>query len=177
MKLLAISGSTRRASTNTALLRGLSSVAPNGITVTLFEGIVDLPIFSPDREDPRPDVVARFADQIAEADGILLCVPEYARALPGGFKNALDWLVSGEELIGKPVALAHASHRGDDMLTDLRRVLSTVTSRFHPDIFLRLPLMGRTPEEIAHLFQEDATRSEAQAFLGAFATACQFTAA
>ncbi|WP_417263628.1 NADPH-dependent FMN reductase [Celeribacter sp.] len=169
MNILALSGSARRASTNTALLRNLADVAPEGIDITVFDRIAELPVFSPDLEHPRPASVAAFADLIARADGLILCVPEYARALPGGLKNALDWLVSGEELIAKPVALAHASHRGDDMLADLRRVLTTVTSAFQPDIFLRLSLMGQTPEEIAALFEQPDTRHKTRAFLKAFA--------
>lgn len=150
MHLLALSGSLRAASTNSALLRALAIAAPQGLHVTFYEGLGDLPLFSPDREGPlTPPAVLAFAGSAAAADGLVISCPEYAHALPGAFKNALDWLVSRPELIAKPVALLHASQRGDDVLSDLRRVLHTVTDRFAEDIFLRFSLGKLTPEQIA----------------------------
>ncbi len=149
MHLLALSGSLRAASTNTALLRALAIAAPDAIRVTVYGGLGDLPLFSPDREGPLiPPAVLTFAAAVAAADGLVISCPEYVHALPGAFKNALDWLVSRPELIAKPVALLHASQRGDDVLTDLRRVLHTVTDRFAEDIFLRFTLRKLTPEQI-----------------------------
>ena len=169
MHILALSGSTRRTSTNTALLQALSAVAPEGMDITVFDGLGQLPIFSPDLEGPdRPKAVSNFIAQIKAADGVIIASPEYVRALPGGLKNALDWLVSGEELIGKPIALTHASHRGEDMLTDLRRVLSTVSTGFATDIFLRVPVMASTPEEIHALVTRQGMTQDARAFLTRF---------
>lgn len=166
MHILALSGSTRRASTNTALLKALSAVAPEGMEITVCDGLGQLPIFSPDLEGPdRPKAVSDFIARIKAADGVIIASPEYVRALPGGLKNALDWLVSGEELIGKPIALAHASHRGDDMLTDLRRVLSTLSTGFAADIFLRVPVMKLSPEDIHALVTHPDTAQDARAFL------------
>jgi len=166
MHILALSGSTRRVSTNTALLRALSAVAPKGMDITVYDGLGQLPIFSPDLEGPdRPQAVSDFIAQIKAADGVIIASPEYVRALPGGLKNALDWLVSGEELIGKPIALAHASHRGEDMLTDLRRVLSTLSAGFAADIFLRVPVMKSSPEQIHALVTHPDTAQDARTFL------------
>jgi NAD(P)H-dependent FMN reductase len=72
------------------------------------------------------------AAAVARADGLVIACPEYVRALPGGFKNAVDWLVSRDEIIVKPIALIHASHRGDDMLEQLRLVLGTVSETSPP---------------------------------------------
>ncbi len=169
MHIFALSGSTRRASTNTALLKALSAVAPEGMEITVCDGLGQLPIFSPDLEGPdRPKAVSDFIAQIKAADGVIIASPEYVRALPGGLKNALDWLVSGEELIGKPIALAHASHRGDDMLTDLRRVLSTLSTGFAADIFLRVPVMKSSPEDIHALVTHPDTAQDVRAFLMRF---------
>ena len=166
MHILALSGSNRRASTNTSLLKALSAVAPEGMEIPICDGLGQLPIFSPDLEGPdRPKAVSDFIARIKAADGVIIASPEYVRALPGGLKNALDWLVSGEELIGKPIALAHASHRGDDMLTDLRRVLSTLSTGFAADIFLRVPVMKSSPEDIHALVTHPDTAQDARAFL------------
>ena len=174
MKLLAISGSARAQSTNTALLHALADLAPRSITIEDFAGIGDLPVFSPDREGyAAPQVVRAFQQKIADADGLIIASPEYVRTLPGGLKNAIDWLVSGEHVIGKPIVLAHASHRGDDMLQTLRTVLSTISSNFNPGIFLRMPLMKQAPEAIAEIMAHPANRLAAEKFLTDFTAFCR----
>lgn len=170
MQFLALSGSLRAASTNTAALRAIACAAPAGVNVVLYEGLGDLPLFSPDREGPlTPRTVLDFAAAVAAADGLIIACPEYVHALPGAFKNALDWLVSRPELIGKPIALVHAAGRGEDVLADLRRVLATVSDRFAPDILLRVALHGRNPEQIAAALSAPAEAARIVDFLGVFA--------
>lgn len=130
MKILAISGSAREASTNTALLRAMKDIAPSSIKFSVFDQINTLPIFSPDDEGETPAVVEEFIKSVSASDGIIISSPEYIRCIPGGLKNAIDWMVSRTEIIDKPIVLVHASSRGDDMLVSLRRVLSTVSSNF-----------------------------------------------
>jgi len=169
MKILAISGSARQASSNTALLRAVAEVAPPPFEISVFAGLAGLPVFSPDLEAaPLPAPVQAFADLIAEADGLILASPEYVHALPGGLKNAIDWLVSREEIIAKPIALMHGSHRGDEMLAQLRRVLSTVSSGFMAEPFLRLDLLKRSPEEIATQMRADEMRAAVAEYLEIF---------
>jgi hypothetical protein len=100
--------------------------------------------------------VARLAEAIRDADGLIVASPECVRSIPGGLKNAIDWLVSRDELTAKPIALAHASHRGDDMLGQLRLVLGMVSQNFRTDFFLRFPLMGRSEQEIDDLLSQAA---------------------
>ncbi len=136
MKILAISGSARKVSTNTALLKAMRDIAPSSIEFTVFDQINNLPIFSPDNEGEKtPTVVEDFIKSVSDADGIIISSPEYIRCIPGGLKNAIDWMVSRTEIIDKPIILVHASSRGDDMLVSLRRVLSTVSSNFFEDLF------------------------------------------
>jgi chromate reductase, NAD(P)H dehydrogenase (quinone) len=169
MQLLALSGSLRQASTNTALLRGFTAIARPLADVTLYDGLGRLPIFNPDDEGDRtPDAVLRFAAAVAAADGIVVSCPEYVHALPGGFKNALDWLVSRNEIIGKPIALLHASHRGEDVLADLRRVLGTVSDRFAPDVFAAFQLRKMTADEIAIHLAGPEQAARLRGFLAAF---------
>lgn len=173
MKILAISGSGRAVSTNTAMLEAVSGIAHPDHEVTVFSGVAGLPVFSPDAEhEPLPQPVRAFIDMIRQSDGLIISSPEYVRAIPGGLKNAIDWLVSREEIIGKPVALMHASHRGDDMLAQLRLVLSTVSDRFTDEPFLRFGLMKLSPEEIARVMLEPANRAQVERFLQRFADFC-----
>ncbi|MCW1930739.1 NADPH-dependent FMN reductase [Pararhodobacter zhoushanensis] len=170
MNILAISGSGRAASTNTALLRAVAGIAQPAHRVTVWDGIAGLPVFSPDLEaGPLPAPVQRFADLIRASDGVIIASPEYVRAIPGGLKNAIDWLVSRDEIVAKPLALLHASHRGDDMLAQLRLVLGTVSQRFAPEVFARFALMKLTPDEIAQRMAEPENRAAVAAFLTAFA--------
>jgi len=174
MKILALSGSAREASTNTALLRAMSELAPQSIEISVFHELNFLPVFSPDEEGEKaPVAVQNFIKAVAEADGIIISSPEYIRAIPGGLKNAIDWMVSRIEIIDKPIALVHASIRGDDMLSSLRRVLSTISGNFFEHIFLRFSLLSKTPEEIAELMHSPEYESQITAFLVSFITEIQ----
>lgn len=173
MKILAISGSARLMSTNTALLRALQAIAPEGVDIDVFEGVGDLPVFSADREGINlPEIVQVFMNRITSSDGLMISSPEYVRSIPGGLKNAIDWLVSGDQIVAKPIALVHASHRGDDMLSALRTVLSTVSSNFNEALFFRLPVMNEKPEAIRSIL-ETSSRQAAEEFLSAFRTFCE----
>ncbi len=139
----------------------------------VYTQIGELPVFSPDLEGSRkPESVKRFTEHISKSDGVLISSPEYVRGIPGGLKNAIDWLVSGDQIVGKPIALVHASHRGDDMLGALRTVLSTISSSFNNDLFLRVPVMKEAPERIAQILESSANRTRAEAFLRDFSVYC-----
>jgi NAD(P)H-dependent FMN reductase len=174
MKILAISGSARRLSTNTALLRALQALAPADLDIDVFDSVGGLPVFSPDLEGPNePDSVRRFKQAVLRSDGILVCSPEYVHSIPGGLKNAIDWLVSGDQVVAKPIALVHASHRGDDMLNNLRTVLATVSSNFNEGLFFRLPVMKEAPEAIVAILQTSPNREMAERFLADFGAFCR----
>jgi NAD(P)H-dependent FMN reductase len=113
MRILAVSGSLRATSSNAALLRAAARDAPPGVEVILYESLGALPPFSPDLDvDPLPGAVADLRARIAAADALMICSPEYAHGMPGSLKNALDWLVSALEALGKPVLLVSASPGG-----------------------------------------------------------------
>lgn len=129
-QILLISGSLRQGSTNTALLRTAQIVAPEGIRAVLYDGIARLPHFDPDLDrDPLPDVVAELRSAVHDADAILFCTPEYAGALPGSFKNLLDWTIGDSQagsICEKPVAWVNASAAptgAADAHDSLRKVL------------------------------------------------------
>lgn len=174
MKILAISGSNRKASTNTAMLKTVSNMVASDHKITVFTGLAGLPIFSPDFEnDPLPQSVQSFVDMIRESEGLVVSSPEYVRAIPGGLKNAIDWLVSREEIIAKPIALMHASHRGDDMLAQLRLILSTVSDKFTHEHFLRFEFIKLSPEEISQEVMRPSNRTKVMDFLRGFANYCE----
>lgn len=92
------------------LLRALAAVAPDDVAVILYDGLGDLPHFSPERDvEPAPDAVQALRDLLSGADAVVFCTPEYAHGMPGSLKNALDWLVGSGELVDKPVAALSSS--------------------------------------------------------------------
>jgi NAD(P)H-dependent FMN reductase len=106
LRILAISGSLRIASSNTALLRAARSLAPEPVEISVYDGIAILPLFNPDDDGDAPhQVVLDLRTQIGRADKILMASPEYAHGVPGALKNVLGWLVSSIEFPEKPVAL------------------------------------------------------------------------
>jgi len=129
MRILALCGSLRRQSANRALLEALVGLAPAGVAVHLHPSLGLMPAFSPDDDlDPLPATVAALRHAIADADGVVLAVPEYAHGVPGMLKNALDWLVSGSEVIGKPFVLFNVTPRSvfaQAQLAETLRVMST----------------------------------------------------
>jgi chromate reductase, NAD(P)H dehydrogenase (quinone) len=113
MRVLAISGSLSAKSSTAAVLVAAGRVAPPGTEILVYGGLGGLPHFSPELDvDPVPPPVAALRAQIAAADAIAICSPEYAHGMPGSLKNGLDWLVSALEPIGKPVLLVCASPSG-----------------------------------------------------------------
>ena len=133
-RILLVSGSTRSASTNTALLRAARDAAPPGVEAVLYEGMTGLPHFNPDDDTPPlPPAVADLRRQIAEADAVLFCTPEYAGALPGTFKNLLDWTVGGPEMYEKPVAWVNAAG-SPTRAARAHESLATVLRTIHAEI-------------------------------------------
>jgi chromate reductase len=129
-RVLLVSGSTRAASSNSALLRTAAACAPVGIETVLYDGLAELPHFNPDDDgEPLPPAVAALRVSIAAANAVLFCTPEYAGTLPGSFKNLLDWTVGGTEMSEKPVAWVNAAadgRRGQGALATLATVLGYV---------------------------------------------------
>jgi NAD(P)H-dependent FMN reductase len=112
VRILLISGSTRRGSGNTTALRTVQAMAPEGITADMYEGLAWLPAFSPDDDQHPPGPAAELRERIAAADALLFCTPEYAGTLPGSLKNLLDWTVGGGEIYGKPVGWINVAMGG-----------------------------------------------------------------
>ena len=140
VRVLLVTGSTRSASTNTATLRTALLVAPQGVTGVLFDGLADLPAFSPDDQVPHA-AVRDLREQLAVADAVLFCTPEYAGSLPGSFKNLIDWTVGSGELYRKPVAWINvaAEGRGGGASADLAKVLGYVDAAVIEAACVRLP--------------------------------------
>jgi chromate reductase, NAD(P)H dehydrogenase (quinone) len=143
VRILAISGSLRAASINTALLSAAITLCPDSVEMILYQGLKDLPHFNPDLEEAHLPPVDDFRRQLRNADAILICSPEYAHGVPGVLKNALDWVVGSGEFMGKPVALLNASPRATHAQASLIETLTTMDACVVKEACISLPLMGR----------------------------------
>lgn len=134
VRIVSICGSLRAGSVNAAVLRTAASVAPATIGVKRRDDLAALPHFDPDVDhEPLPTPVARLRSSLAAAHAVLFCTPEYAGALPGSFKNLLDWTVGGPEMYRKPVAWINASASPTGAL-HAHDSLRTVLGYLHSDI-------------------------------------------
>jgi chromate reductase len=113
LKILGISGSLRRESHNTNLLRAAADLLPSGVELLLYDGLRDLPPYDADLDvQPGEEAVQRLREAIADADGLIIATPEFNGSIPGVLKNALDWAsrpFPDSSLKGKPVAVIGAS--------------------------------------------------------------------
>jgi chromate reductase len=112
MLILAISGSLRRDSYNTALLRAAAERLPRGARLGIYDALGEVPPYDDDRLVSPPESVVRLRDAVGAADAVLISTPEYNSSMPGQLKNALDWLsrpLAQSPLRNKPAAVIGAS--------------------------------------------------------------------
>ena len=136
MKVLGISGSLRRESHNTKLLRAAAELLPGDVELELWDGLRAVPPYDEDDDvEPAPAAVTQLRDAIAGADAVLFATPEYNHSVPGQLKNALDWAsrpLATSPLRNKPVAVVGASAGAFGAVwaqAELRKVLAATGAR------------------------------------------------
>ena len=136
MKILAVSGSLRRDSHNTQLLRAAIEAAPAGVEVELWDGLGDVPLYDQDLDTTEPlEPVRRLREAWGGADALLFATPEYNGSIPGVLKNAIDWAsrpVRESALTNQSVSVIGASNGQFGAMwaqADLRKVLGVTGAR------------------------------------------------
>jgi chromate reductase len=138
MRVLGISGSLRRDSHNTELLRAAATLLPSGVEFEIYDGLRDIPNFDEDlerEEGHAPEAVQRLRAAIGDADAVLFATPEYNHSIPGVLKNGIDWVsrpFATNTLRNKPVAVMGASTGMFGAVwaqAELRKVLAAVGAR------------------------------------------------
>lgn len=169
IRILAISGSLRASSSNTAALAAAAHLAPTGLDVCFYNGLASLPHFNPDHDQfPLPDTVADLYAQVATSHGLLISSPEYAHGIAGALKNALDWLVGSLDFAGKPVIMLNTSPRAVHADSQLREVLATMAGSLLGGASITLPLAGRNLDAAA-IAADPKLSQQLRAALAAFA--------
>ncbi|NJK56600.1 MAG: NAD(P)H-dependent oxidoreductase [Pleurocapsa sp. SU_5_0] len=160
LQILAISGSLRAKSSNTAVLQAASILAPAEIEIILYSGLANLPHFNPDLDcEPLPKEVISLRQQIKSSDAIIISSPEYAHGVPGSFKNALDWLVSSTEFPGKPIALINTNPRATIALSSLTEILVTMSAQIIKPANLTLDLAGKSLDAAGIVADKELAKS------------------
>jgi chromate reductase len=135
MRVLGISGSLRRDSHNTELLRAAATLLPSGVEFELYDGLKNIPPYDEDEDNATVAPVNHLKERIAAADVVLFATPEYNHSIPGHLKNALDWVsrpLADTPLRGKPVAVIGASTGMFGAVwaqAELRKVLAAIGAR------------------------------------------------
>jgi chromate reductase len=176
VRILAVSGSLRDRSNNTALLRALREEAPEGVEVDIWQGLKVMPPYDQDDDVvPGPEPVDAFRELVRESDAVFFATPEYNSSVPGALKNALDWAsrpLATNAFWNKPVAVIGSSagaFGGVWAAAELRKVLGAMGAR----VTEAEMAVGHAPEK----FDDDGTlvdetvRDELRAALDTLVTA------
>ena len=176
LSVLTICGSLRKGSYNAMLQRSLPALVPSGMTLKPAPSFADFPIYNADIQNTSgfPAAVNALADAIRAADGVIIITPEYNFSIPGGLKNAIDWVsrLQHQPFAGKPIALQSASPGpvgGARVQYDVRRamVFLDAFTLNKPEIFVG-NCVSKFDEKTGEL-KDEATRNLVKQQLAAFA--------
>lgn len=172
-KIFAIIGSASRNSSNERLVQNLANMMPDDFEVTIFNELKALPHFDPERslENP-PQIIREFRESIDQADGVIICTPEYVFSIPSGLKNAIEWCVATTVFSDKPLGLITASAQGDKGHEELQMLMKTVVARFTDETTLLIQgVKGKVSPEGEVV--DNKTKTELARFVGAYQTLLQ----
>ncbi len=147
-------------------------MTPEIFTIKIFEGLSEIPHFNPDLDleiETAPKQVTDFRSELREADGVLICTPEYAMGVPGTLKNAIDWVVSSCELSHKPTALITASSLGHKGHASLLETLKIIECNVTDDTQLVIP-HAKTKVSNDYKITDENTLAEIKKLIGAFSS-------
>jgi chromate reductase len=163
--ILAIPGSLRAGSSNHAILRQLAKLVPAGMEYTIYNNLAQIPPFDPglDNESP-PAPVASLRQLLTNADGIIICTPEYAFGVPGQLKNMLDWMVSSSSLVHKPVCLITASSNGTYAHNSLLLTLGALSANVIEGAALLVPFIRAKMDANGNVIDKEVLKNLQTAF-------------
>ncbi|MCB0869501.1 MAG: NAD(P)H-dependent oxidoreductase [Solirubrobacterales bacterium] len=169
MKVLALSGSLREEAFSTRLVDAAADLAPDGVEISRFERLEEIPGFNQDRESEVPEAVEDLRSRIEAADALLVITPEYNASMPGQLKNAIDWASRphGESaLAGKPAAVLSSSPMPFGAIWANQQVRKAFTITGTPTVERELAI-GKIDEKIdaTNRLTEDVARGDLAALL------------
>jgi NAD(P)H-dependent FMN reductase len=167
-KVIAISGSTRQNSINHSLIKAIADLSAENLDITIFDGIANLPQFNPDNDgDNVADEVADFRQQLNNADGVIICTPEYAHGVPGTLKNAIDWTISSSSFPHKPTMLITASTGGQYGHKALMETLKAIEAKNIDNLQMVIPFV-KTKISMDNKITNENTLAEVETLIARF---------
>ncbi len=131
LNILGINGSASQNSSNLSILNKIAELGKSQFDLNIIDDLTELPHFKTELTDNHvPEKIIKFRDQIKNADGIIICTPEYVFSIPSGLKNAIEWCVSTEVFSEKPIGLITASASGEKGHEELKLIMETVQTNF-----------------------------------------------
>jgi len=141
---------------------------PDRINYIIYDGIRNIPAFDPGIDnDNSPAPVADLREQLTQADGIIICTPEYAFGVPGALKNALDWTVSSGSFSGKPTALITASTGGENAHEAMIKILGAIDAKISPNTTLLIQFV-RSKMDSSGIITDPDTSQNLKTLIEAF---------
>lgn len=136
-QIIAINGSASQNSSNLAILNAIAKLGQQMFDLRILNDLTKLPHFKTDLTDTNvPENIVQFRNDIALADGIIICTPEYVFSIPSRLKNAIEWCVSTTVFTNKPTGLITASASGEKGHEELQLIMKTVMAKFTPETSL-----------------------------------------
>lgn len=174
--ILIIVGSASKDSSNLKLIEKIKSTTKDQFVITVFDRLRDLPHFDPTLSITNtPEIILGLRQMILNADGLIICTPEYIFSIPSGLKNAIEWCVSTTVFSKKPVGLITASASGLKGHEELKLIMKTVDTVFTNDTTLLIRgIKGKIDQEgnITDAKTEKALNDFIKAFAGLVINAC-----
>lgn len=168
LKIIGINGSASSNSSNLSILKIIAQKGQSDFGMIILDDLSELPHFKTDlTNENTPEKIIAFRNQIKNADGIIICTPEYVFSIPSGLKNAIEWCVSTTVFSKKPIGLITASASGEKAHAELQLIMETVETRFTNETTLLIQgVKGKINNESKII--ESETENELNAFLQSF---------
>jgi NAD(P)H-dependent FMN reductase len=168
LTIFAINGSASSNSSNQRLLEKIASLTGDYFRCIIFNDLKLLPHFDPGLSDKKPPrEVELFREKVQQADGILICTPEYVFSIPSGLKNAIEWCISTTIFTDKPTGIITASAHGQKGHEELQLIMKTVMAKFTPQTTLLIQgVKGKVSTE--GQVTDKSTEAALNAFIHAF---------
>jgi len=167
-RILGINGSASPNSSNLAILKIIAGFGKSDFELKILDDLTELPHFRTELTDHNvPEKVIEFRHEVANADGIIICTPEYVFSIPSGLKNAIEWCVSTTVFSEKPIGLITASANGEKGHEELKLIMKTLQTHFTDKTTLLIQgIKGKVNKEGEIINNE--TKSELEKFIKAF---------
>jgi Predicted flavoprotein len=165
--VFAICGSTRKDSSNLQILTAIKELYQNELNIEIFTGLTEFPLFNPDTQSEHtPEIIKEFRSKIQNADGVLICTPEYVHSVPAVLKNAIEWTIATTVFSEKPVALITASGLGQKAHESLCLIMKTIYARFSEET--QLCISGARTKVSGNKIVDSATLDKIKLLINSF---------